>query len=188
MQRVAFLPWTEFHDTFFADVLDESLENLATQALAGHLASAEENGGLYLVALGKEAKHVVLLGLVVMVVHIDAELHFFDHDLVLVLLGRALTLFLLVEVFAVIHNAANRRLRRGRNLYQVQVFFAGHLERFERGHHAQLVSCVVDHANFADANALVCADKTLIDTVLQSNCRKPKYSTVMQALCATSVH
>ena len=55
----------------------------------------------------------------------------------------------------------------GETSTKIQVSFAGHFERFEWGHDAQLVAFVVNHANFADANALICADKTLIDTVLQ---------------------
>ena len=86
----------------------------------------------------------------------------------LVLLGFALFFFLLVQEFPVVHDAANRRLRGGRNLYQVQIFFAGHFERFEGRHDADLVAFVANHANFARTNALIRADKTFIDTVLRS--------------------
>ena len=84
----------------------------------------------------KKAQHVVLLGLVVVIVHVDAELHFLDHDLVLMFLGFALALFLLVQVFPVIHDATNRRLGGGRDFYQVEGFFAGNFERFEGRHDA----------------------------------------------------
>jgi hypothetical protein len=47
---------------------------------------------------------------------------------------------------------------------QVQILFAGHLERFKRGHDADLLTFVANHANLACANTLICADKTLIDT------------------------
>jgi hypothetical protein len=46
-----------------------------------------------------------------------------------------------------------------------------------------LITFVVDHAYFADPNALVGADKTLVDTVLRSDFRKSKYSTVITAAC-----
>jgi len=74
---------------------------------------------------------------------------------------------LLVQKLPVIHDAANRRLRCGGNLYQVKVFFAGHLERFERRHDTDLLAFVADHANFARANTVICADKTFIDTNLR---------------------
>ena len=51
----------------------------------GHLAAAEHDGDLDLVASGEEAKHVLLLGGVVPHVDLRAELHFLGLDLALVL-------------------------------------------------------------------------------------------------------
>src|SRR5262249_3681592 len=164
VQRVAFLPWTELDDAAVADIVDQSLQDAAPQAGARHLASTEEDRGLDLVTLIQKTQHVVLLGLVVVIVHVDAELHFLDRDRLLVFLGLALFFLLLVQVFPVIHDAANRRLRCGGNLYQVEVTFAGHLERFERWQDADLFAFIVNHANFTRANALICADKSLVDT------------------------
>src|SRR5450755_5190248 len=87
VQRVAFLTRTKLHHSLVAQILNEPLKNFAAQTLARHLASTEEDGRLDLVSLGKEAQHMVLLGVIVVIVHIDAELHFLDHDLVLVLFG-----------------------------------------------------------------------------------------------------
>src|SRR5215470_6909396 len=163
VQRVALLPRAKLDDPLVADVLYEPFQNLASQAGARHLASAEEDRGFDLVALAQKTQHVVLLGLVVVIVHVDAELHFLDRNRLLVLLGLALFLLLLVQEFPVIHDAANRRLRCGGNLYQVEVTFAGHLERFERRQDADLLAFIVNHANFARANTLICTDKSLID-------------------------
>jgi hypothetical protein len=55
-------------------------------------------------------------------------------------------------------------LRGGRDFYQVEVLFAGHLERFERWHDSNLLAFVADHANFAGADTIICADKPFIDT------------------------
>src|SRR5262249_52865899 len=76
----------------------------------------------------------------------------------------ALFLLLLIEVFPIIHDAANRRLRCWGNLYKVEVTFAGHLERFVRRQDANLLAFIVDHADFARPNTLVCADKSFVDT------------------------
>jgi hypothetical protein len=111
---------------------------------------------------------VILFRVVIVVVHIDAELDLFDHDLLLMLLGLALFLFLLVEKLPVVHDAADGRLRGRRNLNQVQILLAGHFERLEGGQDADLCALVIDHANFACADALVCADKTFIDTILRA--------------------
>src|SRR5262245_20573628 len=59
---VTFHARPEFHNSFFADFLDEPLQNVAPQVLVGHLASAEAKAGLYLVAFCQEAQHVVSLG------------------------------------------------------------------------------------------------------------------------------
>ena len=55
-----------------------------------------------------------------------------------------------------------------------RVFSRAILSASKGGHDAKLVAFVVDHANFADTNALIRADKTFIDTVLRSNCSMSK--------------
>ena len=90
-----------------------------------HLATAEHDGDLDLVALGEEAKHVTLLGLVVARIDLGAELHLLDLDLGLVL-ARLLGLDrLLVLVLAVIHDAANGRLGIGSDLDQIETLILG---------------------------------------------------------------
>jgi hypothetical protein len=163
VQRVAFLPRPKLNDAAVADIFDQALQNSASQTGPRHLASAKKDRGLDLVAFIQKTQHVVFLGLVVVIVHVDAELHFFYRDRLLMLLGLALFLFLLVQEFPVIHNAANRGLRGGGNLDQVQILFAGHLERFKRRHDSNLLAFIADHANFACPNTLICADKSLID-------------------------
>jgi len=111
---------------------------------------------------------VILLGLVIVVVHIDAELDLFYGDRLLVLLGFALFLFLLVEILPVVHDAAHGRLRGRRNLNQIQILAFGQFERFERGHYANLFTLVSDHANLASSNAVIGSNKTFIDTVLRA--------------------
>ena len=168
MQRVSFLPRAELNNTFRLYILDQPLQNLATEPGPRHLASAEENRCLNLVALTQKAQNVILLGLVIVVVHIDAELDLFYGDRLLVLLGFALFLFLLVEILPVIHDAAYGRLRGGRNLNQVQTLFAGFPDRFVRRHNPEHIAVIVNHANFAGPNAVVDADKTFVDTVLRA--------------------
>ena len=110
---------------------------------------------------------MILFRLVIVVVHIDAELHFFHHDYFLMLLGLAFLLLLLIQKFPVVHYSAYGRSRGRRNLYQIQVFFAGHLERFVGRQNADLLAFVINHADFPRSNALVCSDKAFIDTVLR---------------------
>src|SRR6267378_5965130 len=167
VQRVAFLPGSKFYETSLVDVLNQTLQNLAPQALPRHFASAEEDGRFYLVAFIEEAQHVILFGFVIVIVHVDTKLYFLDRNGLLLFLSFALALFVLIQEFPVVHDAANRRLRGWGNFHQVQVSFAGHLERLEGRHHANLFPFVTDDANFARPDALVHADKTFVDTVLR---------------------
>ncbi len=166
MQGVAFLPWPELHDPVVADIVDQAFQDLASQALPRHLASAKEDGGFDLVPLVQEPQHVILFGIVIVVVHVNAELDLFYGDRLLMLLRLALFLLLLIKVFAVIHDAANGRLCGGRDLDQVQILFAGHFERFVGRDDADLLSFIINYANFACPNTIIGADKTFIDTVL----------------------
>ena len=128
-----------------------------------HLAAAEEDGGFYFVALFEEAQHVVLFEFVVVLVDVDAELYFLDGDDFLVLLRRAFLLLFFVKILAVVLNAADRGIRGGRNFHQIESSFTGDFERLKRLHDAELSSGFVDYADFAGANTLIDADKTLID-------------------------
>src|SRR5262252_7039329 len=161
VQRISFLARAELHHSLLLNVFDQPLQNLAPETLPRHFPSAEEDGRLDLVSLLEEPQHMILLGFVVVVIHVDTKLHFLDRDRLLVFLGLALALFLLVQKLPVIHDAANRRLRGRGDFYQVEVLFAGHLERFEGRHDANLLSFVSDHAHFSRANTLIHADKRL---------------------------
>ena len=66
---------------------------------------------------------------------------------------------------------ADRRIGRWRDLHQVKSSFAGDFERLKRLHDAELSSIFVDYADFAGANALIGADKTLVDTFLRGVAR-----------------
>jgi hypothetical protein len=176
VQRVAFLACAEFNDRFIAEVLNQAVENFTAESLARHLASTEEDGGFHLVAFAEEAQHVVLFGLVIVLVHVDPELHFLDRNGVLVFLGFALALFLLVEILAEIHDSADRRLCGGRNFDEIQTTFAGDLERFEWRHDTELAALIINYAYFACADALIGADKAFIDMVLRWAVQRQNYS------------
>jgi hypothetical protein len=168
VQRIAFLPRSKLHDSVLANIFDQALQDLASQAGARHFPAPKEDGRFHLVSFIQEAQHVIFLGVIVVIIHVDAEFHFFDGNRLLVLLGLAFLFFLLVKVLPVIHDAANRRICGGRNLNQIQILLAGHLERFEGRHDSNLLAFVANYADFACADALVRANKTFIDTILRS--------------------
>ncbi len=133
MQRVAFLPWPEFYDGVLFHVLDQTFQNLPAQTCSRHFAAAEKDRCFDFVAVVQKAQNVVLFGFVIVVVHINAELYFLDHNFGLVLFGFAFLFFLLVEELAIIHDAANGRDRGRRNFHQIQVLLTSQFERVEGG-------------------------------------------------------
>src|SRR5262249_30078463 len=135
---IAFLPRRRLGDRDVGQILDQPLENPSSDLRVRHLASAEENRGLDLVAVSQEALDVLLLELIIVLVHLGTELNLLDLDDLLVLLGLSGALLFLVLVASEVHDAANRRRRRGRNFDQVKSLLLGNNERLLRRHDSQL--------------------------------------------------
>src|SRR5580704_18619564 len=89
VQSVTFLAGTEFYNALAFYVFDQTLQNLPAKVRAGHFTSAKKDCGFDLVAFVQKAQHVILLGFVVVVVHVDTKLDFLDRDRLLVLFGLA---------------------------------------------------------------------------------------------------
>src|SRR5688572_25916813 len=120
-----------------------------------HLAAAEENRCLHLVAIFDEALDVVLLELVIVLVHLRTELDFLDLDHLLVALRFPGPLLLLVLILAVVHDSTDGRHGGRRDFDQVEAFLAGKDKSLGRRHDAQLLPRVVDYADFTNPDALV---------------------------------
>src|ERR1035441_9908452 len=128
VQDRAFHARHELDDSRITDVLNKAVDDVVTELAVGHLAAAEAEAGFHLVAIGEEADGLILLGLVVVLVHGHGELDFLDGDNFLLLSGGTLALFLLVEIAAIVLNAADGRDGSGRNFDQVKAAFAGNLD------------------------------------------------------------
>ena len=85
-----------------------------------HFTTTETQRDFRLVAFLEKARQVAQLDLVVTLVSTRPELDLFDDDLFLLELGLVPLLALAVFELAVIHDAANRRHRRRRNLNQIK--------------------------------------------------------------------
>ena len=109
VQDRAFHARHELDDTGIADVLDKAVDDVVAEVAMGHLAAAEAETRLDLVAALQKLDGLILLGLVVVLVDGDGELDFLDDDDLLLLLGGAFALFLLVEEAAVVLDAADGR-------------------------------------------------------------------------------
>src|SRR5688572_12010359 len=120
-----------------------------------HLAAAEENRRLDLVAVREEALDVLLLELVVVLVDLRAELDFLDLDDLLVLLRRPRALLLLVLIAPEVHDAADRRDRRRGDLHEVEPLLPRDGQCLRRRHDPELRAVLVDDADFPDPDAFV---------------------------------
>ena len=85
-----------------------------------HLAAAEHDRELDLVAFAEEATDVLHLRDVVVLVDLGPELHLLDDDVRGLALGLPPALLLLVHVAPVVHHPAHGRVGVGRHLDQVE--------------------------------------------------------------------
>ena len=123
----------------------------------GHFAALEADVDLDLVAFFQEAAQVAKLDDVVAVVGGRAELEFLDLDDLLLLLGRVRLLLQVELVLAVIHDAANRRIRGRLDFNQVDARFLGQRDGFVAREHADHLAVETDHAHARDADLEVLA-------------------------------
>ena len=161
MQNCAFHAGHEFNQACVADVHDKPVDDVVSKLSMRHLAAAEAKARLHFVAFAQEADCLILLRLVVVFVNRNGELDFLDDDDLLLFARGTLALFFLVEITAVILDAADRRNRIGRNLNQIQSTLAGDLQRLKRGQDAELFAVFIDDTDFAGANPVVNTDKRL---------------------------
>ena len=89
-------------------------------------------------ALFQEAQNVALLGLVIAHVDLGTELHLLDLNARLVLTSRLGFHGLLVLVLTIVHDPADRRIRIGRNLDEVETLLISDTLRIADAEEAQL--------------------------------------------------
>ena len=126
--------------------------------LVGHFASTMENHGANLVAFAEELDDLILANLEIVLRGGGAKLHFLQLRATAAFPLLVGSLVLLVLVFAVVGDLANRRIGRGRNFHQIQSTFPRQTDRLKRLHDAQLPAIFVNHPDFAGPNPLVDAD------------------------------
>ncbi len=159
MQRRALHARHEFHDADVAHVLDQAIDDVVTKVAMGHLAAFETQRSLDLITLMQKADGLVFLGLIIVFIHGYRKLYFLDDDDFLLLTRRTIALVFFVEKFSIILNTADGRYRVRRHFHEIQPAFAGNLQCFEWLQDAELITFVVDDANFAGANLIVDANK-----------------------------
>ena len=151
----AVLARLRFDGAQLGDVLGELLQQLDAEFGTLLLTAAELDDGLDLVALAQELLGVAGLGLVVVLVDLQAEADLLE-DRVHLVLARLTGLHRgLVLVLAEIHQLAHRRLGRGGHLHEIQVRLGGEPEGVLDADDADLFAVRADQADFRNADTLV---------------------------------
>jgi hypothetical protein len=117
-----------------------------------------KNHGADFVALTKKANDLVLANLIIMLSGGRAELYLFQlrtPAAFALLVGFFVQLIL---VFAVVREFANRRIRCGRNLHQIQSPFTRQAKSLKWLHDSQLRAFFVNHPNFPSTYPFVDAN------------------------------
>src|SRR4029077_9724375 len=120
-----------------------------------HLAAAEHDRDLDLVLALEEALDVTLLGVVVVLRDLRAELDLTNRDLLLMLAGGLELLRLLVLVLGVVEHTADGRTGLGGDLDEVEIALLRVPERVRSLHHADLAAVLADQAHFRHADTVV---------------------------------
>ena len=156
----------------FAEIGFEFFHEGAAKIDVGHLAATELEVELNFVAFFEEGLGVIELGILIVIVDthgIDAEfLELCDVRGV----GFLFFLPLAVFPFAVIHQAADRRLLLGGDFDEVEPGLARQAKRFEGRDNADLLVGLIDQSNGCDTNLLVATQTVLANG--KSSCVTPE--------------
>ena len=139
----------------FGGVDLDPLEHLHAKILVRHLAAAEAQGDLHLVALLEEGLDGLHLHLVVVVIDVRAHLDLFDFDDLLLLAGLVGLLLQLVLVASEIDDLDDRRIGLSRDLHQVQADLESRVHRFCGRDHTLVLAILVNQAHARDADVAI---------------------------------
>ena len=132
-----------------------SLQQFHATNRAGDLTTAQHDGDLDLVASVKEAGHMALLHVEIVVVNLQAETNLLDFRGALVAASFTSLDLLVVLVLAVIDELGNRRLRVGRHLDEIEVRFLCQVQCDGSRDDSHLFAVRADQTHLGDANLVV---------------------------------
>ena len=151
-------------------VLLDALEQDPTELAVGHFTPAETDRDLGLVAVFEKTAQIAHLHLVIALFGTGAELDLFDLNLFLLLLCGLGLLGLFELELAVVHDAADRRVRVGHDLDEIEARVQGRLLSFCVRYDADVLAFRVNQPNLGDTNVLVqaCVFSSADASILQN--------------------
>jgi hypothetical protein len=144
-----------FYDRYILEFGDKAFKGLLPQFHMCDFPTAEHHGDLGLVPLFQEAADMLDFEGQVMVVGLGAELHFLDLDVDLFLLGFLQFFALLIFELAEVHDAADWRYGRWRDLHQVQLLSFGQRQGLLNGEDAELLAIRPNDPDFPGTYGLI---------------------------------
>ena len=143
------------HHSDFSHLFGNPLHQPEAEFWMGDLSTTEHDGHFNLVALLKKPQGVSDFDLKVVILSLGSHLDFFDIDTRRLLLGLCGTLARLVLVLAVIHDAADRRVRVGRNLHEIEPSLFRCKQSLADAHNTKHFPCVDDDTDFLGSNGAI---------------------------------
>src|SRR3989304_2718541 len=122
----------------------DPLEHPHAEIGMGYLAALKYYGDLDLVPFAQEPSYVPDLELKIMLLGLSAELDLLDAYDGLLFLGLFGLLAHLVLLFAIVHYAADRRVRCRRDFDEIQSAVLGSRQSILGSHHAELIAFIVN--------------------------------------------
>ena len=144
-----------FNPGAFFHFLADTLEDLSSEFLVGHLAAAEPQGHLDLVTGIDEFADILHLHLVVMLINIGTELDFLDVDNLLLFAGFIGTFLGFVFEFAVIQDLADGRVNIRLNFNQIETDLISTANGIIHGDDTELLTIFINTTDTGGGNGAV---------------------------------
>src|SRR4030095_1332194 len=142
-------------DAVRLEIVAHAFQQSYAELLMRHLAAAEPQRDLRLVAFAEKAHEVAELDLVVAFVSAGPELHFLDLNLLQLELRFVLLFRFPVLELPEVHDPGHRRLRGGGDLAKIEFGRFGRRQWVGRGHEADLLAFYADQADFGGVDFAV---------------------------------
>lgn len=137
------------------ELLSDMVQLLNRDLFMSDLTPAKPHPNPHRRALTEELASLIDLDIEIMVRRLGAKTDLFDIDLLLSLARLALLFVALVDVLAIVYQAAHRRLRLRGHLDQVVSSLLGDPQGFTGGKDPKLLSRLVDQPDLSDADLVV---------------------------------